>query len=84
MDRWLHALAEAVRSGDYGRALDATNDFLGTARRAGAPLIERVAILDAVGQAVRSALAEGGGGTGELPQFGRLVAALRRVAVVGP
>jgi hypothetical protein len=81
LERWLKRLADAIAAGDFGRAQDVTRALVRTARRAAVPLVECVALVDAVGQAVRAALTEGGGGSDELPELGRLFNFLRRVAV---
>jgi diguanylate cyclase (GGDEF)-like protein/PAS domain S-box-containing protein/excisionase family DNA binding protein len=81
LERWLKRLADAIAAGDFGRAQDVTHALVRTARRAAVPLVECVALVDAVGQAVRAALTEGGAGSDELPELGRIFNFLRRVAV---
>jgi diguanylate cyclase (GGDEF)-like protein/PAS domain S-box-containing protein/excisionase family DNA binding protein len=81
LDRWLERLADALAAGDYVRAQSVTRDVLLTARRAAVPLLECVALVDAVGQAVGAALAERCPKSDEPPDRARLFNVLRRVAV---
>jgi diguanylate cyclase (GGDEF)-like protein/PAS domain S-box-containing protein/excisionase family DNA binding protein len=81
LDRWLERLADAIAAGDYARAQSVTRDVLRTAGRAAVPILERVTLVDAVGQAVGAALAEHSPGSDELPDRARLFNVLRLVAL---
>jgi diguanylate cyclase (GGDEF)-like protein/excisionase family DNA binding protein len=81
LERWLRALGEALQRGDFERPVDATADLMRAARRGGVPLLERMALVESIGQAVWAALSDAGAPPGELSDLGRTVAVLRRVAV---
>ncbi|HEU4976474.1 MAG TPA: EAL domain-containing protein [Baekduia sp.] len=78
-ERWLATLAETFASGDYERSQAATAALVEAARSAGVSLAERLAVVDAVAQALGLLQREAAEDAAERASLARLVTILRRV-----
>jgi len=81
VERWLHTLAQALHSGHYEAAIDATAALTRRSRLGGTTTVERVTFVDRSCAALLRMLVESEPGCDELPAARRVCAALRHRAL---